>query len=307
MYKLNPAISVRIPCIFMLLLLTLGSTTILNVYGQRFMRQGFSGNEDFGAEMKLDAGDADAAVGMTREMFLMKDIKWQIPPIEFTDTCDDIIDPNKYKSLRTLDPYIRQHIVSYLGGRRHRQPMSLSLFKKRGKFGLRAIGTTDDGKKLRGFWRQATTDLQQQQQLGTGRKSENFLTMSYDDACKARLFTVEFEIQLPPIINKKKNGEKIMPSVVYQVPVESGSMNPKAIIPRGVATVLVFPYGRPSRNDNIVSTSIGSSDTLITKVPPPLPVGTCRIGVVKMRPGLVDPSWSKGRPIFRSGRSAGIM
>jgi hypothetical protein len=54
------------------------------------------------------------------------------------------------------DPHLYQHITSYVGGYQHRAPISFTLYNKRGKYGLRAIGTTSTGRKLRRFWRQAT-------------------------------------------------------------------------------------------------------------------------------------------------------
>lgn len=265
------------------------------VSGQRFMRQGFSNNEDFGAEMKLDPSDNDAALGMTREMFLMQDLRWQIPPLQLADDfIDNIVTPTQ---ALPMDPSLRKHILKYLGCSgisHHRKPIELELLKKRGKFGLRAIGTMDNGKKLRAFWRQSTSGIMNENG-STSRTSPSFLQMSYDDAVKSRLFTVEFEIQLPPIeiqentTNSMRKKKKVLPSVVYQVPIESGSMNPQAIVPRGVGNVLVYPSGRQSQSS------------------PYFAAGKCRISSVPMRAGLVDPSWSKGKAIFRSGRFAGIM
>lgn len=218
------------------------------------MRQGFSNNEDFGAEMALD--NKEAAVDMTREMFLMKGMEWEIQPV---------------RELNVRDATARQQMQKYLC-----RPIEMKLFKKRGKWGLRAVGRTEKGKKLRAFWRQATVE---NTRLKTG---SDFLTASYDDAVRSRLFTVEFEVQLPP----PKKG-KPLPSVVYQFSVEAGSMNPKALVPRGPGRVSVFPAGRNSvKEEN---------------------VGEAVIGTVSMKSGLIDPGWAKGRPVFRSGRKSGLM
>jgi len=217
------------------------------------MRQGFSGNEDFGSEMALE--DNESAIDMTREMFLMQNMEWEIQPAV---------------DLNVPDAAVRQQIKKYLS-----KPVEMKLFKKRGKYGLRAIGRTQDGKKLRAFWRQASG-------ASTRLKDSSFLTASYDDAVRSRLFTVEFEVQLPPI----KKGQPL-PSVVYQFSVEPGSMNPKALVPRGTGRVSVFPAAR----------SEGKLED----------VGKATIGAVAMKPGLVDPGWAKGRPIFRRGRKSGLM
>ena len=225
---------------------------------QRFMRQGFSNNEDFGAEMKLE--DSEGAVDMSREMFIMKDMEWEIQPIE---------------NLYVKDPAVRKHIQKYLS-----RPVELKLFKKRGKYGLRAVGRTESGQKLRAFWRQAVSSGSTRRLL----KSSDFLTASYDDAVRERLFSVEFEVQLPPI---KKAHKGALPSVVYQFSVEPGSMNPKALVPRGVGRVFVFPAGRSSEKETNA--------------------GQAMVGAVRMKPGLVDPGWAKGRPVFRRGRKSGLM
>lgn len=229
------------------------------VLSQRFLRQGFSNQEDFGAEMELD--DKEAAVDMTREMFLMQNLNWQLPKLESSQLS------------RIPDRAVRRHVQKYLGS----QPVELKLFKKRGRYGLRAVGKAGDkGPKLRAFWRQADVNRLP--------KSSDFLSTSYADAVQSRLFSVEFEVQLPPVSKKKSSAG--LPSVIYRFSVEPGSMNPKALVPRGAGSLSVLPHGK-------------SGDKL--------PAGKCTIGVVPMKPGLIDPSWAKGRPIFRKGRSVGLM
>lgn len=230
-----------------------------NCSAQRFMRQGFSNNEDFGAEMKLE--DSEGAVDMSREMFIMKDMEWEVQPIE---------------NLSVKDPGVRKQIQKYLS-----RPVELKLFKKRGKYGLRAVARTESGQKLRAFWRQANINSDGSRRL---TKSSDFLTASYDDAVRERLFPVEFEVQLPPI---KKAHKGALPSVVYQFSVEPGSMNPKALVPRGAGRVFVFPAGRSSEKETNA--------------------GQAMVGAVRMKPGLVDPGWAKGRPVFRRGRKSGLM
>lgn len=227
------------------------------VQAQRFMRQGFSNQEDFGAEMKLDEGET-GAVDMTREMFLMQDMPWQLQPVD-----------ENYSGVR--DRAVRRHLQKHMGTNR---PVELKLLKKRGKFGLRAVGKTLAGKKLRAFWRQAAAPP---------RGSVDFLKAPYDEACRSRLFTVEFEVQLPPL---HKSSKDTLPSVVYQLSVEPGSMNAKALVPRTAGRVVVYPAGRGGEC---------------------VEVGTAKVSVAPMRAGLVDPGWAKGRPNFRRGRNSGLM
>jgi hypothetical protein len=226
------------------------------VHAQRFLRQGFSNQEDFGAEMKVE--ESDQNVDMTREMFLMQDLPWQI---QAADDC--------YRRIR--DPALRRHVQKYVGGK---QSVDLRLLKKRGPFGLRAVGRTNAGTKLRAFWRPAVVE---------NRGGIDFLQASYNDACRSRLFTVEFELQLPPLSVKQKSA---LPSLIYQVSVEPGSMNPKALVPRSAARVFLYPPG--GRKERIA-------------------LGSAYVSAAPVKPGLIDPSWAKGRPIFRRGRNSGLM
>ena len=239
--------SSRSKSVVFLLLLSLSS----GVTGQRFLREGFSNQmeSDFRSEAALE--DNQALSGMTREMFLMQDLEWEVePPV----------------SLELADRGLKRHVEKYI-----RHPIHLKLMKRQGKHGLRAVGTTDDGKKLRAFWRQGT--------VSNRLKASDLLQASYDDAVQSRLFTVEFEIALPAY--KKKQ-----PSVVYQVAVEGGGMNPKAMVPRGGGTIKVYP----AREKGVA----------------PIVAGTAPVGL-RMKPGLIDPSWARGRNILRIGRSAGFI
>jgi hypothetical protein len=300
----------------LILLLALLIAVPGTVHAQRFLRQGFSNNEDFGSELKLDENDRSNAMDMTREMFLMQDLLWQIqPPIL----------PFNLKQ-HVPDPIVRRHIQQYMS---YNKPIDVRLLKKRGRYGLRAVGRTANGKTVRAFWRQtvlpppgpvgppvlptasSTTTSpppppQQQQQRGI-----DFLKASYDDACRSRLFTVEFELQLPPVKASRKNKGKrmhrssnsnnaaILPSIVYQVALEPGSMNPKAIVPRTASRVYIYPTGR--------QTTSTETPNPVSKQPDRIEIGKAYVSATAIKPGIVDPSWAKGRPIFRKGRNSGLM
>lgn len=223
------------------------------VSAQRFLRQGFSNQEDFRSEMELD--NKEDAADMTREMYLMKELPWELQPLTRAD-------------LSHLNPSLRRHLHKYLS-----QPIQVQLLKKRGKHGLRAVGQMPNGKKIRAYWRPAVMQVTR----------SDLTQLSYDEAIRARLFTVELELQLPPVSRQTKS----LPSVVYQLSVESGSVNPKALVPRGVSNVMVYAAGR------------GASEC--TKV------GSAWVGTICQKPGLVDPGWAKGRPIFRCGQKAGLF
>jgi len=224
---------------------------------QRFLREGFSNTmeSDFRGEMALD--DMGSPSGMTREMFLMQNVEWELEPPAIND---DVVDSR-----------LKRHIRKFLSA-----PIQLQLLKKQGKYGMRAIGTMEDGKKLRAFWRQGASGRRKM-------KAQEFLEASYDDAVRSRLFMVEFELQLPPM--KRKGDQSDLVSVVYQVALEPGTMNPKAMIPRGSGRILLYPEGRESQF---------------------CMAGTCNVGL-NMRAGIVDPSWAKGRRFFWKGRSPGVI
>lgn len=224
---------------------------------QRFLREGFSNQmeSDFKGEMKLD--ENESASGMTREMFLMKDIDWEIQPVSFSSI---------------KDSKIRRHVQSFFN-----EPVKLKLSSRKGKHGLRAVGKLQSGKRLRAFWRQTGG--------GPRLSTSEFLKVNYEDAIQNRLSVMEFEIQLPPPGSKSKS----LPSVIFTVPVEPGTMNAKAILPRGSGTVKVLPNGRePKESWQILN------------------VGKAFVSL-PMKAGLVDASWAKGRSIFRRGRSTGVV
>jgi hypothetical protein len=221
------------------------------------LREGFSSKVGADARNRMKLDDAGAATGMGRDMFLMKDSKWELQPVD-------------YSPIRNWA--LRRHCEKFLS-----KPIAMKLSARPGKYGLRAMGETPSGTRLRGFWRQVGA--------GTGGKGSDFLQLKYDDAVKQRLTTIEFEIQLPPMEKKSK----ILPSVIYSIAVEPGAMNQKAIVPRGAGSVRILPEGH------------GEGDAVRT-----LDVGK---GIVSlpMKSGLVDPSWAKGRIVFRKGRPAGYV
>jgi hypothetical protein len=203
-------------------------------------------------EAEMDLGGVNMG-GMSREMFLMKSLDWELLPPD----------------LEGVDGKLRRHVLKYF-----KDPVKLQLQRKVGKFGCIAIGQTAAGQKLRAYWRQQPPGSK------TNLKTSEFLEASYDKAVQSRLNMIEFEVQLPPMKKSKK-----LPSVVYSVAVEGGSMNHKSVIARGAGRVKIYPQGRGSE---------------------PVDAGIGNIGL-SIRPGLVDPGWAKGRKIFRKGRPTGTI
>jgi hypothetical protein len=237
---------------FLLLLIT--NFVAVLVRGN-FLREGFSSKVGADARAKMKLDDAGAANGLSREMFLMRDKQWEIQPADFS--------PVKNRTLR-------RHCVRYLN-----KPVRMKLSGKRGKYGLKAQGTLPNGKRLRAFWREAPPTSE----------GIDFLKNKYDDAVRRRLTTIEFEVQLPPTDKKSK----VLPSVIYSVAVEAGSMNPKIMVPRGSGSVRILPKGHVD-GGKALSLEVGKA--FVT---------------VPMRNGVVDHGWARGRTIFRKGRTVGIV
>lgn len=238
------------------MIICLCASSVANVSAQSFLREGFSSQLSSDARNEMRLEENESANGMTREMFLMKEISWELHPTDFS---------------AIKDSRLRRHVESFF----HR-PVLLKLSPRKGKYGLRAMGQAPSGKRLRGFWRQAG---------GVPSKSGDFLSASYDDAVRTRLSMMELEVQLPPV-NKRTRA---LPSIIYSFAVEPGSLNAKAIVPRGAGQVRVLPNGHsPMSKDEAV---------IVGKAHVSLP----------MRSGIIDPSWAKGRSVFRRGRPVGFV
>jgi hypothetical protein len=223
-----------------------------------FLREGFSSKmeSDFKGEMRLE--ENELSNGMTREMFLMKEVEWELQPMDFSGVSD---------------ARLRRHVQSFFNG-----PVKLKLSSRRGKYGLRAMGQLESGRRLRAFWRQSMGGA-------ASAKGTDFMHMSYDEAVRSRLSALEIEVQLPPMKNNK--NKKQLPSVVFTVCVEPGTMNAKAVLPRGPAGVKILPEGHDVKTEVIPAGGTAGMSFL----------------TVPMKGGLVDHAWAKGRAVFRRGRS----
>lgn len=233
---------------------------LVAVVHANFLREGFSSKmeSDFQSEMKLE--DSELSNGMSREMFLMKEVEWELQPMDFSGV---------------KDSKVRRHVQSFFDG-----PVKLKLSSRRGKYGLLAVGKLANGRKLRAFWRQPVRSAS----ATSGPNRPDSLSMSYDEAVQNRLSALEIEVQLPPMNKKQK---KKLPSVVFTVAVEPGTMNARSILPRGPAEVKILPEGRDTGVE--VSPEDGTAGLSFLSLP--------------MRSGIVDPGWARGRAVFRKGRS----
>ncbi|KAL3905266.1 MAG: hypothetical protein SGILL_009746 [Bacillariaceae sp.] len=242
------------PRLVILLVLLIIQQSVLIV--QAGLRDGFSSKVGTDAKNRMKLDDAGAAAGLSREMYLMKDKKWEIHPVDFSSV-------DNLKLRRQCEKYLSK-------------PITMRLSTRRGRYGMKAVGDSPSGTRLRGFWRQAPGS-------STNSQGSDFLKLKYADAVKQRLSTVEFELQLPPIDKKSKT----LPTVIYSVAVEPGAMNQKAIVPRGGGSVRILPGGH------------GDGDEAQT-----VEVGKAYVSI-PMRGGIVDPGWAKGRMAFRRGRPTG--
>lgn len=125
---------------------------------------------------------------------------------------------------------------------------------------------------------------------------KNTLTDNYED-CLKRIYGkyVELEVLLP----KNKAGPP--PSLVYRVPITNGSVNPFGVVSKSRATVMLYPKGRTLANN-----AGGGANEAASSKEVAIPVGLANVHV-PLGPGLVDPSWARGKKLFWKGRSVGLL
>lgn len=206
--------------------------------------------------LEEEGGGGGTAFGLSRLMTMAQASKWEIQSLALDEDA--------------VDEKTRFHILKYLG-----KPFNMKLYQKSGKLGLVATAELQSGKKLRALWREGSIENQ--------RESVDLLKASYDEAVESRMAAMEFEVLLP---SRRKNGKKALPSVVLQVPIETGSLNTQVVVSRGSGTVRVNPQGRDG---------------------PSFFAGICMVGSAPCKPGIIDPNWARGRTVFRKGRSAGLL
>lgn len=130
----------------------------------------------------------------------------------------------------------------------------------------------------------------------------NVLEDNYED-CLKRLYGkyVELEVLLPR--NSKKGGILGGPpaSLVYRVPISKGQVNPFGMVSKSRATVTLYPKGRTLAAANASGRDASSAPRDLA-----IPLGLTNVHL-PTGPGLVDPSWVKGKKVFRKGRSVGLV
>ena len=131
---------------------------------------------------------------------------------------------------------------------------------------------------------------------------KNVLEDNYED-CLKRLYGkyVELEVLLPR--NNKNGGAFGGPpaSLVYRVPINKGQVNPFGMVSKSRATVTLYPKGRTLAAANASGRDASSAPRDFA-----IPLGLTSVNL-PLGPGLVDPSWAKGRKVFWKGRSLGLV
>jgi hypothetical protein len=192
------------------------------------------------------------------------------------------------------------------------------------------------GLPLRAVWTiGSTTATRPPSSTAAAVSSANVLNDNYE-TCLGRLYgkCVEIEVLLPKtktIINNSGDsdsttnfirrlvGRKTIkeaasgvsssrppPSVVYRVPIQSGHVNPLGMTSKCRALVTFYPRGRTVVSSSSSSSASGSSNNSNDDNDVGINLGLTNIHL-PLGPGLVDPSWSKGRKIFWKGRSVGLV
>lgn len=108
--------------------------------------------------------------------------------------------------------------------------------------------------------------------------------------------------------NGKVGAGRPPPSVVYRVPIQSGHVNPMGMTSKCRALVTLYPRGRTvsSASSSSATGGGGSSSSNNSNDDVVINLGLTNIHL-PLGPGLVDPSWSKGRKVFWKGRSVGLV
>ena len=109
--------------------------------------------------------------------------------------------------------------------------------------------------------------------------------------------------------NGKVEAGRPPPSVVYRVPIQSGHVNPMGMTSKCRALVTLYPRGRTvssASSSSATGSSSSSSSSNNSNDDVVINLGLTNIHL-PLGPGLVDPSWSKGRKVFWKGRSVGLV
>ena len=137
------------------------------------------------------------------------------------------------------------------------------------------------------------------------QNSQTFLKMDYDAASQTAHSRMEVEITLP---RGRKTGKN--PTVLYTFPVSEGNLGDgSTYISASSGTVTVFPNGRVKKASDSMNFSGGMVARSMegeTEDEGGVDIGKSAAHAAGGQ-GLVDPSWARGRAVWRRGRRVGVM
>jgi hypothetical protein len=252
--------TIRLHAVFLVLLFYI-IPLVFAARGGGFLRDGFNNRmeREFGSEASQQV---DELGGMSPEMLVLKNQEWELGGVR--------------QQLNVItDKDLRKHVQQFIAKPALIKGTGVAV-RTASNVGYKAVAKTAQNKKLRAVWKQGTV---------TNRvTSRDLLSVSYDDAIRRRTGAthVQWELILPPV-----PGSRTLPSVVYTVPIQLGSVNPEAVVVSSEGSVVLYPNGSKDKANKIE-------------------LGTVSV-TMAMKAGLVDPSWARGRTIFRKGRSVGFV
>jgi len=252
--------------------------------------------------------------------------KWALDPIAISpsscgadpanDAIQKIVNDVLTNEVRTLPLHVTFRSKTLAGGKR---PNWMRASATLGEKDPSVFNLSKKTVPLRAVWTCSNADADtssisyEEMQNPTLKKKEvgmNVLEDSYED-CLKRLYGkyVELEVLLPKTkrMMNSSGGGGPPPSLVYRVPIQTGHVNPMGMVSKSRATVTLYPYGRtlataastPTPSSSSTSREGGGGDLAI-------PLGMTNVHL-PLGPGLVDPSWAKGRKLFWKGRSVGLI
>ena len=169
-------------------------------------------------------------------------------------------------------------------------------------FGLPLLGPTI--KRVKATWttvgpRMVNTSSGQVGPGGGGKSTASpLMKLDFDEASLTAHPRMEVEITLPRLRKSGKN-----PTVLYTFPISEGNLGDgSTYVPASSGTVKVFPNGRVRKEvDPFSKDALKEAEE----------VGAIDVGKASIHAsagqGLVDPSWARGRAVWRRGRAVGVL
>jgi len=273
------------------------------------VRDGMSSKRSFENPMTLTGditSDPDVVTITTRCS------KWSIDPIKCIDSSglseeeSSIVKEVLSKEMRNTPLHVTFRSLRLAGGKRPNWMRTTAFLGNpavKSKFSpavpVRAVWTCSNP--------DADTSMTYDEDNATGKASrmeigKNVLEESYED-CMKRVYGkyVELEVLLPRTKSRIAAMGGPPPSLVYRVPIQSGSVNPMGMVSKSRATVTLYPKGR-----TLAAANASGPNAVNIKRDEAIPLGMSNVHL-PLGAGLIDPSWAKGRKVFWKGRSVGLL